>query len=255
VVDLTQWLKLHLAEGKLAGRPLLEPETVGEMHALQFSVSVRSRPPDNVYAARFYGSGLGWFVQDYRGRKVVLHAGGWGSMVAMIPEEELGVAILSNLDLESLPGLLMYDVFDAYLMGPETAWNADKWSATWLRNEPPGYAYRPRDEAKARLERNRTPDTSPVLPLERYAGSFESTLYGELVVRHDADRLYVDFGESTTALSHWQDDSFYARAPTRLTFDWLLNFGVSGDGHVADVTVKHVGWDTDEKDEKFIRSQ
>ena len=230
VGDMAQWLKLQLAEGTYGDRRLLKPETVREMHALQFSVPIKSRPQDNIYAAQFYGSGLGWFVQDYRGRKVVLHGGAWGAMVAMIPEEKLGVVVLSNLDLESLAGLLMYDVFDAYLVGPETAWNRDKWETTWLRNEPPGYAYRPRDEAKARLEKTRTPGTKPSLPLERYAGAFDSKLYGRLVVRHDGGRLSVTFGEFTTELSHWQDESFYVRAPTRLTFDWLLTFGVSGDG-------------------------
>ena len=106
------------------------------------------------------------------------HGGAWGAMVAMIPEEKLGVVVLSNLDLESLPALLMYDVFDAYLVGPDTAWNRDKWEATWLRNEPPGTAYRPRDEAKARLEKTRTAGTKPSLPLEKYAGAFDSKLYG-----------------------------------------------------------------------------
>jgi hypothetical protein len=223
------------------------------MHALQFSVPVASRPAGNIYAARFYGSGLGWFVQDYRGRKLVSHGGGWGAMVAMIPEEELGVVVLSNLDLESLPGLLMYDVFDAYLVGPGAAWDRDKWETTWLRNEPPGHAYRPRDAARARLEEARTPGTEPSRPLGDYAGVFDSPLYGRLVVRHEGVRLSVTFGEHTTELLHWQDDSFYARAPTRLTFDWLLTFGVSGDAGVTDVTVKHVGWDRDEEDHRFAR--
>jgi CubicO group peptidase (beta-lactamase class C family) len=255
VDDLAEWVKLQLGEGQYQGRRVLLPETIREMHALQFSVPLRSRPPDNVYAAQFHGSGLGWFVQDYRGRKVVLHSGAWGAMVAMIPEERLGVVVLSNLDLESIAGLLMYDVFDAYLVGPDTAWNRDKWAATWLRNEPPGHAYRPRDEAKALLEESRRPGTQPSLPLEQYEGAFESELYGRLIVRHEDGKLSVTFGEFTTDLSHWQDESFYVRAPTRLTFDWLLTFGTDGDGRVASVTVKHVGWDQDERDHVFLRRQ
>ena len=251
--DMARWLRLQLAEGTYGDRRVLEPEVVREMHALQFSVPIASRPKGNTYAARFYGSGLGWFVQDYRGRKVVSHGGSWGAMVAMIPEEKLGVVVLSNLDLESLPGLLMYDVFDAYLVGPEAAWDRDKWKATWLRNEPPGHAYRPRDEARARLERSRTPGTKPSLPLKEYGGTFNSKLYGRLGVRHEDGRLSVTFGEFTTELSHWQDDAFYARSPTRLTFDWLLMFEVSGDGAVTNVTVKHVGWDQDEQDHLFVR--
>src|SRR5262249_42010796 len=139
--DMAGWLKLQETEGMYRGRRLLKPETVREMHALQFSVPIKSRPPDNIYASQFHGSGLGWFIQDYRGRKVVLHSGAWGSMVAMIPEEKLGVVVLSNLDLEGIAGMLMYDVFDAYLVGPDTAWDRKKWDTTWLRNEPPGHAY------------------------------------------------------------------------------------------------------------------
>src|SRR5690348_16252755 len=119
-------------------------------------------------------------------------------MVAMIPDDKLGVVVLSNLDLESLPGLLMYDVFDAYLLGPETAWNGDKWETTWLRYEPPGHAYRPRDDAKARLEKSCTPGTKPALALEEYAAAFDSKLHGRLVVRHDGSWLSVTFGEFTT---------------------------------------------------------
>lgn len=253
VRDMAQWLKLQLAEGAYGGRQLVTPETIREMHALQFSIPVQSRPKNNIYAAQFLGTGLGWNVQDYRGRKVVSHGGSWGTMVGMMPEEELGVVVLSNLDLEHLCALLMYDVFDAYLVGPQTAWNRDKWETTWLRNEPPGAAYRPRDEAKARLEEGRVPNTAPSLPLEKYAGSFDSKLYGRLIVRHDRGRLSVTFGGITTELSHWQDDSFYARAPTRLTFDWLLTFAASAEGEIANVTVKHVGWDKDERDHIFVR--
>jgi CubicO group peptidase (beta-lactamase class C family) len=252
--DMARWLEFQLAEGAHAGRKLLGPETVREMHALQFSVPVRSRPAGNVYAARFYGTGLGWFVQDYRGRKVVLHGGAWGAMVGMIPEERLGVVVLSNLDLESLPALLMYDVFDAYIAGPNIAWDRGKWEATWLRNEPPGSAYRSRDESRARLEKARTPGTNPSLPLGRYEGIFESKLYGPLAVRHEAGRLSVTFGGYTTEMSHWEADSFYARAPTRLTFDWLLTFAGAEGGEITSVTVRHVGWDRDERDQVFLRT-
>lgn len=251
--DMAQWLKLQLSGGAFEGRQLLRPETVREMHALQFSIPVSSRPKNNVYAAQFIGSGLGWNIQDYRGRKVVSHGGSWGAMVAMMPEEGLGVVVLSNLDLEHLCALLMYDIFDAYLVGPGTAWNPDKWGTGWLRNEPPGAAYLPRDEAKARLEKVRAAETLPSLPLEKYAGRFDSTLYGSLVVRHDRGRLTLTFAGITTDLSHWQDDSFYVRAPTRLNFDWLLTFSASKQNEITHVTVKHIGGDKDEKDHVYVR--
>ncbi len=74
VVDLAQWVKLQLAEGQSEGRRLLSEKTVREMHALQFSSPVTARPR-NIYTARFYGTGLGWQVLDYRGRPSL--ASGW----------------------------------------------------------------------------------------------------------------------------------------------------------------------------------
>lgn len=255
VRDMAHWLQLQLADGRYGDRRLLQSETIREMQALQFSIPLRSRRRHNIYSAQFLGSGLGWQIQDYRGHKIVSHGGSWGAMVAMMPEKDVGIVVLSNLDLEYLASLLMYDVFDAYLVGPETAWNPDKWDATWLRNEPPGNAYRPRDEAKSRLEKLRMVDTMPSLPLEKYAGTFDSKLYGRLAVRRNGGRLSVSFGEFTTETSHWEDDSFYVRTPTRLTFDWLLTFSVSDDGKATSVSIKHVGWDSDEKDHVFVRAQ
>jgi hypothetical protein len=150
--------------------------------------------------------------------------------------------------------MLMYDVFDAYLVGPELAWDQVKWRNTWLRHEPPGNAYRPRDEARARLEETRQAGAAPSLPLGRYAGRYESPLYGSLHVRQEDDQFVVEFGAHTTTLSHWQHESFYARTPTRLTFDWLLTFRVTADGSLDAVTVKHVGWDVTETDHVFVRT-
>jgi CubicO group peptidase (beta-lactamase class C family) len=254
VNDLARWVKLQLAEGRFEGHHVIDRETVRELQALQFSVPVKSRPRDNIYAAQLYGSGLGWFVQDYRGRKVVTHSGAWGAMVGMMPEEGLGVVVLSNLDLESLPGLFMYDVFDAYLVGAEFAWDTSKWEKTWLKNEPPGHAYRLRDEAKARLEKLRIASSLPAMPLEHYAGSYESKLYGPLVVRHDVSGLTVRCADFATPMSHWQGESFYVRSPTRLTFDWLITFQTDGD-MVESLLVKHIGWDKDEHDHLFVRQK
>jgi hypothetical protein len=249
---MAKWLTLQLREGESAQGRVLSAETVREMHALQFAVPVRSRPKDNIYAAQFYGAGLGWFVQDYRGRKIVLHSGAWGAIAAMMPEENLGVVVLSNLDLESLPALLMYDVFDAYLVGPELTWNPSKWTSNWLRNQPPGYAYRARNVAKALLDKTRGPATNPSRPLEDYVGTYESKLYGPVIIRDDSNRLALSLAEQATPMEHWQHDSFYVRAPTRLNFDWLVTFQLSGDSPTS-LTVRHVGWDDGEPDQLFVR--
>ena len=66
--------------------------------------------------------------------------------------------------------------------------------------------------------------------------------------------MLVLFGDYTTRLSHWQDESFYARSPTRLTFDWLLTFRPAEGDSVPRVVVRHIGWDLTEQDHAFQRT-
>jgi hypothetical protein len=40
---------------------------------------------------------------------------------------------------------------------------------------------------------------------------------------------------------HWENDVFYAKSPTRMNYDWLVQFDVK-DGGVNEVTLKYVGW-------------
>ena len=65
----------------------------------------------------FRGYGLGWSLMDYQGRKVVSHGGGYDGMfsrVAMVPEENLAMVILTN-SMTGLPDALSYRVLDMYL--------------------------------------------------------------------------------------------------------------------------------------------
>jgi hypothetical protein len=248
VVDMAKWLKLHLHEGEHDGQRLLSADTVRDMHALVQSVPVRRNPDANVYRAQVVGTGLGWWVSDYRGRIVVHHGGGWGAEMALMPEENLAIVVLSNLDWNLLVQMLADDVIDAYLVGPERAWSKeDKWEF-WLNVGGPEAMFRIRAEQKAELDKTRARDTKPSLPLERYAGRYESQLYGDLHVDHQAGRLSVRFGIHGDELEHWQNDEFYGRSIVEPFLDWHVKFQVSEDKTVASLEVVSVGWkDPDEK--------
>ena len=92
VVDAAKWIRMHLARGAYRGRRILSAGTVDELHSPQMLVS--SAPPFPF--GHFYAYGMGWFLSDYRGRKLVLHGGtvtGFVSTIALLPEEQLGVAV------------------------------------------------------------------------------------------------------------------------------------------------------------------
>ncbi len=70
------------------------------------------------------GYGLGWRVYEYAGHRVVFHGGavqGYRGAIALLPERDLGVAILWNSS-SSLPGGLMPTILDNAIGLPYHAW-------------------------------------------------------------------------------------------------------------------------------------
>ncbi len=253
VLDMAKFLQMQLAEGEYAGQQIITQARVRDMQALQFSIPMVARIKNHVYSPHFYGAGLGWAVLDYRGHKILRHGGSWGAAGALVPDKNLCVVVLSNIDIEGLADMLSFDLLDAYLVGPQVAWDQAKWESTWLKYEAPGKAYRPRDDAKARLAESRILNTNPTRPLGEYAATYHSDLYGDLVIEHRNGQLMLEFAGYTTALTHWHKDSFYIRSPTRITYDWFVTFALSSANQPASISVKHIGWDKDEKDQLFVR--
>ena len=237
--DMAKWLQFQLTAGRVSDRQVISEQAIREMHAMQHSIPVLRTPKDNPYAARFYGFGLGWVTLDYRGRKLVMHTGAWGAVVALVPEENLGVVVLSNLDWNGMAGMLMYRVLDSYCSDSESVWRTDNFKQ--FDSEGPGHAYRSRDRERAELEAFRAKESKPVLPPAEYAGQFRSSLFGDLQVLQKDERLSLMVGPFTTELMHWENDVFYAKAPTRMNYDWLVQFDVKHGG-VHEVTLKYVGW-------------
>jgi beta-lactamase class C len=67
---------------------------------------------------------LGWRVFDYAGRQVVFHAGavqGYRGLVALVPERDLGIAIMWNSD-SSLPSGLLPTILDRAMGLPAQQW-------------------------------------------------------------------------------------------------------------------------------------
>jgi CubicO group peptidase (beta-lactamase class C family) len=77
--DLASWMMVQLQEGEFHGKRLISQSAIREMQAVQQSLPVKWRPTADAYDARFAGTGLGWFIRDFRGRKVIQHGGGMGS--------------------------------------------------------------------------------------------------------------------------------------------------------------------------------
>src|SRR5262249_40873570 len=237
VVDMAVWLKLQLAGGELNGKRMLKESTLREMHAMHTTLPLTREEKGKLsYPKMFFGSGLGWFVRDYRHRKVVYHNGGSGTMVAMIPEEKLGVVVLANLYDTGLASMMMHDVFDRFL-GFARTWSSQDWLAEAY--EAP---LKEQQAARKKREAERRKGTKPSLPLAKYAGIYESELSGTIDLRLKEDRLVLHFGPRLISeLSHWQDDMFEAIFPNAWKMTTLFAFQSNGKDRITGLEFRD-GW-------------
>jgi CubicO group peptidase (beta-lactamase class C family) len=171
-VDMARWLRFQLGDGK----PLLSGRALAETRTPQFTLRRTARPGGR--EGHFSAYGAGWFLEDYHGRFVVHHGGnidGMTSLVAFLPDERVGVAVLTNMNGSPLPTALVYTVFDRFLGRPPRDRVAELVEA---RTRAAARAA----EAEARLESERAKGTSPSLALARYAGVYADSASGDVRV-------------------------------------------------------------------------
>ena len=238
VVDMAQWVRLQLGEGSFQNQRLVSSGAVKEMHTSQ--TVMRAEPPYSVWypEAHFLNYGLGWFLSDYRGRKLVEHGGaidGMRAQVAMIPEEKLGLVILTNRGGTILPVALMYRILDAYLGATPRDWSAELLK-TVKSLEEQGKA------AEKKLEAERVKDTKPTLALEKYAGTYKNDLYGEVKVTHENGKLNLRFGPAFTGeMEHWHYDTFRARFRGATASKVNVTFSLNAQGKIENATLNMPG--------------
>lgn len=230
VVDMAQWVRLQLGQGSFQNQRLISSGAVKEMHTPQ--TVMRTDPPYSLFypEAHFLNYGLGWFLSDYKGRKLVDHGGaidGMRALVALIPEEKLGLVVLSNRGGTILPVALMYRIFDAYLgVAPGRDWNADLLKSV-KSLEAQG------EEAAKKSEAGRIKDTKPTHAPEQYAGTYKNDLYGDVKVTHENGKLNLRFGPAFTSdLEHWHYDTFRAKFPGATVANAFVTFALNAQGKI-----------------------
>jgi CubicO group peptidase (beta-lactamase class C family) len=205
--EMAQWIRLNLNEGSYEGTRILSEESVRAVQTPETLVGLEGGWALMAPEANFFAYGLGWFLHDHQGRKLVHHGGnidGMHALVAMVPEERLGLVVLSNMGSNHLSYALMHRVVDAYVGAPRT-----DWSARILAMRDSLFAAG-REQAR-RMEEARVAGTSPSLALEAYAGEYEDPMYGVAGVSLEDGRLVLRRGGGFAGeLEHWHYDTFRA---------------------------------------------
>lgn len=174
--------------------------------------------------------GLGWFQQDFQGRAIDFHTGSLSGLIAIIGlDREAGkaVVVLGNRDHAEMRHALLWEVMDNTNLSEKRDWNREVLDLYKGFEEEAAQDWQETSQA-------RVTGTRPSLPIAAYAGTYRSTVNGDVTIVADGDDLVLSMAMGKIRMSHWHQDTFLAMHP-----DWrygaMAVFGFGSDGSVSSI--------------------
>lgn len=200
VVDMANWLLLHLNQGKYGDKEIISLSNLKDMHSPQMVIG-QPLEYDELF---HYFYGLGWFISVYRGHSLIQHGGninGFSARTTLLPQDNIGIVVLTNLDKNPVIHTVTYYVCDRLLGLDEVSWNE-------RMKEKYAQAKEANAKAKEEIAQSRKTETQPSHPLEDYTGSFEHPAYGILSIELNDSNLIATHNSVTYKLEHYHYDIF-----------------------------------------------
>jgi hypothetical protein len=154
--------------------------------------------------------------------------------MSWMPDDRLGVVVLSNLDgTNPVPSIVMSNAYDRLLGLPEVD-GVSRAKAAIERGRK-----RDDDQEKKRAS-ERIAGTSPSHPLTDYAGTFEHPGYGTLTIAQQGTGLSAKIDEFVTPFEHFHYDVFRSVKPNDAP--WIrgtarITFTSGANGKIESVAV------------------
>ncbi|HVW63279.1 MAG TPA: serine hydrolase, partial [Puia sp.] len=233
VSDMSKWVIMLLDRGNYKGRQVVPASAIAQTRWPHSILGNGGHPYNESHFALY---GLGWMLQEYDGRKIVSHTGGvngFVTSVTLVPEENLGIVVLTNTDQNSLYEALKWEILDAWLKLPYRNYSNRYLQRTLGERETEAKtdkAYR--DSIALRL--------SPALPVAAYTGRYTSDVYGDMQVALRNGELHMEFSHHPNMYARLDPlggNRFYATFSDPEFSKAVFPFNVEA-GKVRSVTVK-----------------
>ncbi len=209
VADMLKWIEMFLGKGTYQGNVILNPETVEMMTRPTNLIQSLSGSMAAIAAMNaeinFWAYGLGWFIFDYKGRKLVFHSGqvqGMISLSGFVPQDNLGFVILTNANVSLIQIALCLTICDFFLGGTRNDWSAGCHQMVMQLRQS-------EEEHMQRLIASQKKEDQPTLPLIEYTGTYDHEYFGEHTITLEGDCLVLRFPPGFAgSLEHWQGNEF-----------------------------------------------
>lgn len=203
VRDLSQWLRLLLANGQFDGKQLVDGAALDETHKPQVISHAPKKATDRT---SYYG--LGWNVgTDAAGELFINHSGafdlGAATCVALVPKKQIGIVVLTNGGPIGVPESIAFAFVDLV--------NSGKIERDWLATLKPSFDELAAPTYGTRVDYAKKPSpVSPALAATAYVGTYRNDFVGDATVAEENGGLVLKLGPKATAfpLTHFDRDVF-----------------------------------------------
>lgn len=184
VNDLSKWIIMQLANGKYNGKQIVPEEVIERTRESFMIVNAQSRKGCN-----FSNYGLGWFLNDAYGKKIVTHDGGANgflSKTVLIPEDNFGFVILTNSDAQYL-----FEALGNQIIGAMTQQPYKNISALYYNGFMENH-----DAEKliiADYKKTAAAYRAPVGSYVKVAGVYANKVYGQIAIEAKDNHAEVSF--------------------------------------------------------------
>lgn len=245
--DMAKWLITQLDSGRTADKKVLfKPSSTGELWKVVRPMPItRAAESIRPSQANFFGYALGFRALNYGKYKMVIHGGkldGFVSQVAMVPELNVGICVLTNQESVGAYWSVIYHVLDHYMGNKPFDWIG-------------GYK-KVLDSSLTRLATVQKKElirqdsaAGPSLSIDKYTGTFRDELCGDFTIVQNGNNmvLQLDFSPLLTAdLVHLHRDVFIARFRNKdFKADAYLSYALNPDLSVDHIKLRIIDPDSD----------
>jgi CubicO group peptidase (beta-lactamase class C family) len=244
--DMAKWAIVQLNSGQITpGDGVPERRLFSRKQSAELWSGVTILPTPDLPRAlaslkpNFAEYALGFGVRDYHGHTLVAHTGGltgYTSRVMLVPDEKLGIVVLTNGEHGEAHEAVMWHILDHYLGSPDKDWIAAFAAAKQQREDEAALV-------EHRQQASRAANSKPSLPLSGYVGDCTDAWYGPASIHLENNQLIMQFRHTpglTGTLEHWQYDTFVAHWQDRTVPDAFVTFQLKPDGTVDQIKMKAV---------------
>ncbi|MET0244046.1 MAG: serine hydrolase [Flavitalea sp.] len=238
--DMARWLITQLDSGRVqGGQPIFKPATTAELWKIVRPMPI-TRVPDYIKPVQsdFWGYALGFRTYNYKQYKVVGHGGalkGFVSQIAMVPDLNLGISVLTNQSNSAAYWSIIYQVLDHYMQ-----FKTFDWISANKRQFDSAIVSASRDRERFNLHRDSS--SKPSLPVDSFAGTYVDKLLGEVNIKKESAGLVMRFTNSfgfVADLQHFQHNTFLAKfRREEFNADSYISFALGADGKIESAKLK-----------------